>query len=671
MHTLYLDLETRAPISVVDIGAYRYSEIAEIVILACARNDGPVYSWSIAEEHNVAIDLYETAVAEGWTIEAHNVDFEYAMLDACDFLTSPKIEQMACSAALCRKATIPHSLAGASKCLKTSVEKQAIGQSLIRTFSNQNNDGSYYGPDSEGERTVDGVKRSYRELWGMFVKYCEADVEAERQIAKKLKHFHFSETEMAGLRATIKINKQGIPINREPLNRAIDFVENEGGSLEDEFKNLTGLKRTQTVKLLKWFPEQGYDQKSLGANPRGLADRSAMTPLGLKALEMYEILAYSSVSKLKTIERRMSSDDRLRGEFSFWGARRTGRWASLGVNMQNLRRPTIENAELGYECFKADKDFKAQDAEYLFSASPQEFTASILRNFVEYTDDRMLLDYDYSNIELRVGAWIVGQEEQLELFRNDIDLYKMIASTIFGKPVEDITKDERFVGKVAALSSLFQSSARKLWQTCAAWGQPIDKEVAQQATDMFRSEYCEFPEAWRAYAESAKRAILKPNVKVKVDVAVPIFMEVITEDVPFPYMEISLPSGRKVYYAQPTITRVQQKYVHLVTGKVTHFESDSIRYINYSGVAGNRKATYGGDLFQTTVQAIAADIILSGCLKAINQGFEPIALVHDQILCEDGDSKGLQKAFCHKPEWLGEDFPLASTGGRVKRYSKD
>lgn len=62
-----------------------------------------------------------------------------------------------------------------------------------------------------------------------------------------------------------------------------------------------------------------------------------------------------------------------------------------------------------------------------------------------------MLDCDSSQIEARMVAWLSGQADLLHAFETGQDVYKLMGSSIYNKPVEDITDPERFVSKVVVL----------------------------------------------------------------------------------------------------------------------------------------------------------------------------------------------------------------------------
>ncbi|BDX22244.1 hypothetical protein TUM22923_15650 [Polynucleobacter sp. TUM22923] len=65
----------------------------------------------------------------------------------------------------------------------------------------------------------------------------------------------------------------------------------------------------------------------------------------------------------------------------------------------------------------------------------------------------LMIDADSAQIEARVLAWLAGQDDLTEAFKNGQDIYSIMASAIYGKEVSEITKEERFVGKTTILGA--------------------------------------------------------------------------------------------------------------------------------------------------------------------------------------------------------------------------
>ena len=79
---------------------------------------------------------------------------------------------------------------------------------------------------------------------------------------------------------------------------------------------------------------------------------------------------------------------------------------------------------------------------------------SILKKAIRAPQGYMMIDSDSSQIEARTLAWLAGQDDLVKAFEDGEDVYKIMASAIYGKDVSQITKDERFVGKTTILGCI-------------------------------------------------------------------------------------------------------------------------------------------------------------------------------------------------------------------------
>lgn len=102
---------------------------------------------------------------------------------------------------------------------------------------------------------------------------------------------------------------------------------------------------------------------------------------------------------------------------------------------------------------------------------------STLKHCIEAPDGYQIIDSDSSQIEARTLAWLAEQNGLVDAFDRGEDVYKIMASAIYGKDVSQITKDERFVGKTTILGCF---GADTLVLTTRGWV-PI---IHVQATDM-------------------------------------------------------------------------------------------------------------------------------------------------------------------------------------------
>lgn len=90
----------------------------------------------------------------------------------------------------------------------------------------------------------------------------------------------------------------------------------------------------------------------------------------------------------------------------------TGRLSSAEPNLQNIPIRT----ELGHELRKF---------------------------FIPKNDDRVFVDADYSQIELRLLAEISGDENMINAFLTGVDIHTVTASQVFGVPIDEVTPELR------------------------------------------------------------------------------------------------------------------------------------------------------------------------------------------------------------------------------------
>ena len=55
--------------------------------------------------------------------------------------------------------------------------------------------------------------------------------------------------------------------------------------------------------------------------------------------------------------------------------------------------------------------------------------------------------FDYSQIELRIAAFLSKDEKFIDIFKRDEDVHAVVASQVFGVPVESVTKTMRSQAK--------------------------------------------------------------------------------------------------------------------------------------------------------------------------------------------------------------------------------
>src|SRR5690606_35711538 len=108
---------------------------------------------------------------------------------------------------------------------------------------------------------------------------------------------------------------------------------------------------------------------------------------------------------------------------------------------------------------------------------------------------------DSSQIEARVLAWLAGQDDIVQAFANRDDVYKLMASAIYGVPVEEITDDQRFIGKICVLGLGYGMGPNKLEMTLrqGVMGPPVEISLdeCRRIVSIYRSRNRKITGLWK------------------------------------------------------------------------------------------------------------------------------------------------------------------------------
>jgi DNA polymerase-1 len=90
---------------------------------------------------------------------------------------------------------------------------------------------------------------------------------------------------------------------------------------------------------------------------------------------------------------------------------------------------------------------------------------SSIRSLFVAPEGQIMLVADYDQIELRVMAMFSQDKELLKVFNNNIDIHTGAAALLFGKSIEDVTSEERQIGKGVNFLTAYGGGAGKLART--------------------------------------------------------------------------------------------------------------------------------------------------------------------------------------------------------------
>jgi DNA polymerase len=382
----------------------------------------------------------------------------------------------------------------------------------------------------------------------------------------------------------------------------------------------------------------------------------AEDPLLKEILQLRSYVAKSSVSKLKKMVSAACADGRVRGMLYYHGAD-TGRWTSLLIQLQNLPRGmAFTNAHID-SLFALLKErgptYWLTYVEDHYEA-PMHVISSMLRGCFVAAPGHEFLVVDYASIESRVLAWVAGQKDMLKLFHAGGDLYKDLASTMFGVPVIEVTKDQRQLGKFGILSCGYQIGTNGMSRMIT--GKVKDPDgMAQQIVDTYRSKYTKIRNLWYDIEAEARDQVEDPIGYMAREVGRSTF------SMPKEFLYLHLPSGRRLAYP----------FAKLVPGR---FQASSV--VSYKKQVNNQwrdTETYGGKLVENLVQSTAR-CLLAGAMVSLEKAGYPIVMsVHDELVVEAPvgalSLSRMEELMCELPDWA-EGLPLAAEGFISTRYRK-
>lgn len=642
---IYLDFETRSAIKLDDAGSWRYARdpSTSILCLAWTVDDGPVEVWTPAEKFPKGL---AKAINSGELVEAHNAAFERAIWTSIGIPRHgfPEIpfERWRCSMARAATLGLPQSLEGLAKALEIAERKDEEGKKAMRRASSplpRRAGASLFDDGGPVEFDEDP------ELLRRVVEYCRQDVWTERAASKLLPDL--SPTELDVWLLDQELNDRGIKIDRQLCERAVYFVEAESRRFSDELVELTDGKvgaPTELEAIKNWLRSTGVETPTLDEKTVSrLLGSPKLTEAARRVLEIRQLAGRSSVAKFRSmLDRADPEDDRVRNNLRYHGAG-PGRWAGSGVQIQNFPRGSVEDVETLAETFRSGS---IEDVELLFG-DPITASVSALRPALVADGGKTFCVWDFAQIEARLLAWYAGCEKLVELFASGSDVYKSFAAEAFRKPVGQVTKPERFIGKISVLGLGYQMGAPKLVATFAGFGVRVDETLAGRLVSTYRGAYPEIPALWRRLEDNALKAAVSTFTPVDRFGAF---------ERRGRFLFYKLPSGREIAYLDPRV------------------EGGKLVYKKTLGKQLAKESSYGGKLTENVIQATARDVLAEGMLRLKSAGFSLVATIHDEIVSEEPESSAsgkLEKGkelLEERPDWT--TAPLAVEGFTSRRYKK-
>ena len=250
----------------------------------------------------------------------------------------------------------------------------------------------------------------------------------------------YNEVELPLVEVLREMEAAGVRIDVEKLKKAQSSLTEELNALEQQIYTLAG--ETFNINSPKQVGELLFDKLKLDAKAKksktGQYSTSEEVLMGLKEKHgiVGLILDFRAMQKLintyiAALPEYIASDGKIHTTYN-QTVTATGRLSSSNPNLQNL-------------------PIRSERGRFI-------------REAVIPDEGCLFLSADYSQIELRLMAHFSQDEHMLAAFRSGQDIHAATAARIYGKPIEQISKDERRNAKTANFGIIYGISAFGLAQ---------------------------------------------------------------------------------------------------------------------------------------------------------------------------------------------------------------
>ena len=650
MSILWLDFESRSRCDLSSRGVYNYAQDAstDVLCMSYAFDDDEVTTWTPDQPFPNSVKNH------AGQIRAHNATFErliFWYVLQCNF----QLEQFYCTASQARANCLPGSLEDVGRALSSNMRKDHRGSQLIRALSIPRPDGSFN--DSP-------------ELMKEMIAYCEQDVRAMRAVSKAMRPL--SDQELADYHVNERINDRGVLLDLPLAHAAIKYASVELAEIEGIVEDITQKEITsvrspkmkqwvmarigpQALKLMETYKDDELKysiDKSVRANLLALAkedkDEKEIPAAVAEVIQCADDLWASSVAKFSRLAGLADEEDhRVRGAFVFAGGSATGRASSYGAQVHNFTRKCADDPDGVRHAMVRGESIVPR-----FGKRVTDVLKGMLRPALIPAPGHSFVVSDWSAVEARVTAWASNDEraeDVLDVFRDGRDIYIREAAGIYRIPEDQITKDQRQIGKVAILSLGFAGGIGAFAAMGRAYGLHVPETDARRIVDAWRRANQWAVNYWAQLESAYMRAMRNPNREFKAGRVTYMFDTY--------HLWYALPSGRILCYP------------------FAKLEAEGVSYVKAAWKPAAdakewpRARLWKGLACENITQAIANDLLR----HSLRQLDDVVLHIHDEIVLESTtpelSAAKLRDVMCTAPDWA-QGLPLNADTEIMARYGK-
>ena len=622
---MFIDFETKSACDLKKHGVYNYCQDRSTEVLCMSYAfDGDVQTWTPDQPFPDAVRNYKGE------IRAHSATFErliFWYVLGINF----ELEQFYCTATQARANCLPGSLEDIGRAMSAKMKKDHRGKQLIRQCC---------------------VPPYNTALLPELIHYCEQDVRAMREVSLALRQL--SDDELLDYHVNERINDKGLLVDVPLCHAAIGYATTELEDIQALVKDITGIASARSPKLKEWVaeridPELMMVDEKLSLNK---ATRTALLQMDLPndvldVVQCIDDISASSVAKFKRMAELADIEDgRVRGAFVFNGGSATGRASSYGVQLQNMARICAKDPEAVRSAMMAGDDLSP------FGTRVTNVLKGMIRPAIIPAKGNVLVVADWAGIEARCNPWLsnhVASEAKLDIFRSGGDVYVENAKSTFN--VKEVTKDQRFIGKVQELALGYSGGAGAFASMARIYGLEMPEHQIKRMINGWRiaNPWC-IP-----YGQELERAYMSAMRHKGHE---------------FSAGRVTyLFDGNHLWYILPSGRILNYPFARIEDGAVTYLKaafkpaSDAVEW--------PRARLWQGIAQENCAQATANDLLR----YSLRQLDGVIAHIHDEIVveCREDEAENITKrmtsSMCSAPVWA-EGLPLDVEIATMYRYGK-
>jgi len=283
----------------------------------------------------------------------------------------------------------------------------------------------------------------------------------------------FSDIEMPLVYILSKMERNGILLDTVKLRKVGQEIESAIVKVEEKIKKEVqfDINLNSSVQVGNYLAEKVGVPLSKTKTGRYATNETEISKFANQFSIVADLLSYRELSKLRStyVESLIDKVDESGRVHTSYNqvAVSTGRLSSSNPNMQNIP-VTSDFGQKIKSCFVAEKD-------------------------------HIFLSFDYSQQELRILAHLTGEEKLIEAFQTSRDVHKITAGQIFQVPYEEVTKEQRTVGKTINFGIIYGMSSYGLSVSLSI---PVDE--AQGFIDTFYATYPKIQTYYENYLKNAR-----------------------------------------------------------------------------------------------------------------------------------------------------------------------